>query len=83
MIKREYLQKILEEYFEWFHRHPETALEEYETTKHIKEALEQNNIKIINSSLKTGLVAIIRGKREKPVVALRCDIDGWRGFCVI
>lgn len=75
MIKREYLQKILEEYFEWFHRHPETALEEFETTEHIKKVLEQNNIEIINSSLKTGLVAIIRGKREKPVIALRCDID--------
>ena len=75
MIKKEYLQKELEEYFEWFHRHPETALEEFETTEHIKEVLKQNNVEIINSSLKTGLVAVIRGKSEKPVVCLRCDID--------
>ncbi len=75
MLKTEYLQGILEEYFEWFHRHPETALEELETTEQIKKVLEKNKIEILNSSLETGLVGIIRGKRNKPVVALRCDID--------
>ena len=29
----------IEQEFEWFHRHPELAFEEFETSKHIKEIL--------------------------------------------
>lgn len=69
------LENELREYFEWFHEHPELAYEEYETTEKIREILTQEGIEILPYNLETGLVAVIRGKKEGPVQALRCDID--------
>lgn len=69
------LEKKLREYFEWFHRHPELSYEEYETTKRIRQILEEAGVEILPYDLETGLVAIIRGEKEGPVQALRCDID--------
>ena len=69
------LQKILEEHFKWFHRHPEPSNMEKETTAHIRRILDDASIEVIDSKLKTGLAARIRGKRPEPVIALRCDID--------
>lgn len=60
--------------FKWFHTHPELSYEEYETTKKIKDLLEQEDITILSTNLKTGLVAQV-GTGNGPVVALRCDID--------
>jgi len=57
------------------HRHPELSFEEVETTKKIKAALEEKNIKILNLPLKTGVVAEVSGKEDGPVIALRSDID--------
>lgn len=65
----------LREYFEWFHAHPELSYEEYETTKKIKDILDKEGIEILPYELETGLVAIVRGKKQGPVQALRCDID--------
>lgn len=62
-------------YFKWFHTHPELSYEEYETTKKIREILEEHNVEILPYELETGLVAIIRGEKEGPVQAIRCDID--------
>lgn len=61
--------------FEWFHRHPETALQEVGTTAHIRALLQENGIELLDFPLKTGVVAIVRGAGEGPVVALRADID--------
>ena len=69
------LEKKLREYFEWFHRHPELSYEEYETTKRIREILEEAGVEILPYDLETGLVAIIRGEKEGAAQALRCDID--------
>ena len=69
------LEKRLTEYFEWFHAHPELPYEEYETTARIREILTQAGVEILPYSLKTGLVAVIRGEKDGPVQALRCDID--------
>lgn len=62
-------------YFEWFHRHPELSYKEYDTTEKIKEILTEAGVEILPLHLETGLVAIVRGKKEGPVQALRCDID--------
>lgn len=67
-------EKLLE-YFEWFHAHPELSYEEYETTKKIRQILEEHHIEILPYDLETGLVAVVRGKKEGPVQAVRCDID--------
>lgn len=69
------LEKKLTEWFEWFHCHPELSYEEYETTDKIREVLTEAGVEILACALETGLVAIVRGAKEGPVQALRCDID--------
>ena len=83
------LDTALQEHYRWFHRHPEPSYEEFETTARIRQILESHGIEILDSGLKTGLVAIIRGRGREdghgrgrdengalPVIALRGDIDG-------
>lgn len=57
-----------------FHRFPEASLEEYRTSKRIKEELEKFGIaaEIMGD---TGVVATISGKNNGKTVALRGDID--------
>jgi amidohydrolase len=69
------LQQKLEEHFRWFHRHPEPSNMEKETTAQIRRILDDAGVEVIDSKLKTGLVARIRGRTPEPVIALRCDID--------
>ena len=57
------------------HEYPELSYEEFETTKAIKNWLNEANITIIDSSLETGIIAEISGNKNGPVVALRADID--------
>ncbi|MFK4432913.1 M20 peptidase aminoacylase family protein [Bacillus sp. RC54] len=57
------------------HEHPELSYEEFETTKTIKNWLEEKNIKIINSNLETGVIAEISGNNSGPIIAIRADID--------
>lgn len=70
------LSETLQEYYRWFHRHPEPSYEEFKTTAKITEILDSFGIEILDSGLKTGLVAIVRGSEPGPVIALRGDIDG-------
>ena len=72
MIK-EKLYKELVEIRHYLHAHPEVSEEEFETTKFIREKLLDWEIEILESNLKTGLVAKIGS--GKPVIALRADID--------
>lgn len=69
------LQKELEEQFQWFHAHPELSYEEFQTTEKIKSLLIKQGIEILDLPLETGLVAVIRGSKPGPVIALRSDID--------
>lgn len=61
--------------FKWFHRHPELALNEFETTKKIREVLESHRIDLLPNPLNTGVFAKIGGKKPGPLIALRADID--------
>lgn len=74
-MERKDLEKELRETFYWFHEHPELAYEEVRTTEKIREILTAHGIEIPAYTLKTGLVAVIRGEQDGPVRALRCDID--------
>lgn len=69
----EALRACLLKEFHWLHRHPELSYEEYETTAHIRKALEDADIRILDLPLETGLVAEI-GEGD-PIIALRADID--------
>ncbi|UAC49817.1 amidohydrolase [Bacillus aquiflavi] len=57
------------------HQYPELSNEEFETTNDQKSWLEEVGIEIVESSLKTGVIAEISGKKKAPIVAVRADID--------
>lgn len=57
------------------HRHPETAFEEIETTKLIKIVLDDAGIENHPNGDSTGVIGLIHGAKEGPVLAIRADID--------
>lgn len=63
------------ELFQWFHQNPELGNEEFDTTEKIREVLRELGIPILPAPLKTGVIALIRGKRPGKDVCLRADID--------
>lgn len=71
----ESLQQQLVNFRRKLHEHPETSLEEFETTQQIKDFLTDHAIELLDYPLKTGVLAIVRGRRSGPCVAVRADID--------
>ena len=63
----------LREIRHYLHQHPELSGQEYQTTAILKDRLEGLGIRVLESGLKTGLIAEIG--TGHPVVALRADID--------
>lgn len=57
----------------YLHCHPELSGQEYQTTIFLKNYLEDLEIRILDSNLKTGLIAEIGS--GQPIIALRADID--------
>lgn len=74
-MEREVLEQKLTGFFEELHMHPELSYEEYETTERIKRELVAAGIEILQTPLKTGMVAIVRGAKPGKTYGLRCDID--------
>ena len=68
------MEKILIEAFHWLHRHPELAMKEYKTTEYLRKTLLDSGVRLLDTKLETGLIAVI-GTGEAPVIALRADID--------
>jgi amidohydrolase len=67
------------ELLEWrryLHAHPELSNREVETAKYIAERLRSFGLEPRSGIAKTGVVAMIRGAKAGPVVALRADMDG-------
>lgn len=61
----------------WFHANPELALREFETQAYIRRALEEiPGVEPVDGEWGTGLVAILRGAHDGPLVAWRADMDG-------
>jgi len=58
-----------------FHQHPELSNREFRTGKIIAEYLSQLGMEVKTGIAHTGVVGILRGKAEVPVVALRADMD--------
>ncbi|KUK14428.1 MAG: amidohydrolase [Synergistetes bacterium] len=81
---RELVEKVKNELVEMrhhFHAHPEPSFEEYETTKFIANKLKEygvDDIRVGCGGKEAGVIATIRGKSEKPMIALRADIDALR-----
>lgn len=57
------------------HRYPELSFEERRTTARIREALAPLGLTFIDLGMETGVVALLRGGKPGPLVALRADID--------
>jgi amidohydrolase len=57
------------------HRHPEISHEEHWTHDFIADHLEKLGLTVRRHVAGTGVVAILRGAHDGPVVALRADID--------
>ena len=57
------------------HQHPELSNREFETSKYIVERLKTFGLEPQAGVAKTGVVALLKGGRPGPVVALRADMD--------
>jgi amidohydrolase len=58
------------------HQHPELSNREFETSKYVADRLRSFGLEPKTGVAKTGVVAILKGGRPGPVVALRADMDG-------
>ncbi len=73
------LAKIESKVIEWrryFHENPELSNREFNTAKKIEEHLRNLKLEVQTGVAKTGVVALLKGKRPGKVIALRADIDG-------
>jgi amidohydrolase len=72
------IETIEEQVIEWrryFHQNPELSNREVQTAKKIEEHLRSLGMEVQTGVAKTGVVGILRGTGNGPVVALRADID--------
>ncbi|OIQ35877.1 MAG: N-acyl-L-amino acid amidohydrolase [Bacteroidetes bacterium MedPE-SWsnd-G1] len=58
-----------------FHQFPELSNREFKTSQKIASYLEGLGIKVITNVAHTGVIGILEGDSEGPVVALRADMD--------
>jgi amidohydrolase len=66
------------ELIEWrryLHQHPELSNREVETSKYVAERLRSFGLEPQTGVAKTGVVAVLKGGRPGPTVALRADMD--------
>ena len=59
-----------------FHQHPELGNREVRTSKVIAQELKKLGYEVTTGVAHTGVVAVLRGGKPGPVVALRADMDG-------
>jgi len=58
-----------------FHSHPELGFEEKRTSNIVAETLESLGLSVTKGVAETGVVGILEGSKESPVVLLRFDMD--------
>ncbi|MGQ0735069.1 MAG: amidohydrolase [Acidobacteriota bacterium] len=59
-----------------FHQHPELGNREFRSSKIIADELRRLGYDVTTGVAHTGVVAVLKGARPGPVVALRADMDG-------
>lgn len=72
------IENIESKVIEWrrdFHEHPELSNREFKTAEKIAAHLKSLGLEVQTGVAKTGVVAILKGKRPGKVLALRADID--------
>ncbi len=73
--RSEIIQQKLTEWRRHLHQHPELGNREFKTTAYIVDQLKGLGLEIKTGVAKTGVVAILRGGKPGPVIALRADMD--------
>ncbi|WP_304236215.1 amidohydrolase [Jiulongibacter sediminis] len=58
-----------------FHEHPELGNQEFRTAEIIAEHLKSLGLEVTEGVAKTGVVGLLKGAKEGPVIALRADMD--------
>jgi len=59
----------------YFHEHPELSNREFKTGAYLADYLKTLGMEVQHPVAKTGVVALLKGGKPGPVVALRADID--------
>ena len=70
------IQPQVVEWRRWFHQNPELGNREFNTSKKVAEILSGMGLEPITGIAHTGVVAIIKGGKPGPLVAIRTDMDG-------
>ena len=58
-----------------FHQFPELSNREFRTSEVVAEALREMGLEVETGIAHTGVVGYLRGARERPLVAIRADMD--------
>ncbi|MCW5910591.1 MAG: amidohydrolase [Cyclobacteriaceae bacterium] len=69
------LEPKLIELRRYFHEHPELSNREFKTSAKIVERLKSFGLEVQYPVAKTGVIALLKGGKPGPVVALRADMD--------
>ncbi len=72
-------EAITQKVIDWrrdFHQHPELGNQETRTAGIIAKHLQALGLEVKTGVAKTGVVAVLKGEKPGPVVALRADMDG-------
>lgn len=69
------LEPKIIEWRRYFHEHPELSNREVKTGARIAEQLNALGLEVQYPVAKTGVVALLKGSKPGPVIALRADID--------
>ena len=69
------IKKEIVENRRYFHKYPELSFQEYNTSKFIKQKLQDIGIDVKSRIAKTGLIGTIKGKGAGKTIALRADMD--------
>jgi amidohydrolase len=70
------VQPQVVEWRRWFHEYPELSNREFNTSKRLVKILTDMGLSPTSGIAGTGVVAIIKGGKPGPMVAIRADIDG-------
>src|SRR6476660_8809191 len=77
-VINENIKAIMPKVVEWrrhFHQNPELSNREYKTGAFVADYLKSIGLEVKYPVAKTGVVAILKGGKPGPVIALRADMD--------
>lgn len=73
------LEPLMQKVVEWrhdLHQYPELSNREFKTSKKVENHLRSLGLEVRTGIAHTGVVAILKGGKPGPMVALRADMDG-------